>query len=315
MTTGTPNPETPHSPNAPGLCPECDYSLAGLPPLSRESPCPECGYPAAHYVPPEHWLRHADPLWLRRVRLGLRLQEFVAYYVVASVLTFLALLVVSAILKYYEMPAPLSPDAPMWFEVILAVLWLLPIPAHSLGCWLSTKPVADSSTLTGHARKATRVLGTSLAPVMLSVMLLAIFIQAESPRWLKIARPLCFIAATGGYLFALASWCRALEWHTAAWTLQLPKRYRQLRKNLIGAVLLALFLGWSWMVLLLPNSPLHGKGKHMDTMELWWFWMFLGYAALVQLGITPAARALRSEIRHRRTEESSALDRSSEHQP
>lgn len=314
MTTGTPSPLTPHPPTPPGRCPECDYSLKGLPPLSRECPCPECGYPAAHYVPPEHWLRHADPVWCRRVRLGLRLQEFVAYYVVASVLTFLALLVVSVILEYYEMPAPLSPDAPMWLEVILAVFWLLLVPAHSLGCWLSTKPVANSSTLTGHARKATRVLGTSLAPLMLSVMLLAIFIQADSPRWLQIARPLCFIAASAGYLFALASWCRVLEWHTAAWTLDLPKRYRRLRRNLVITLLLALFLGWSWMVLLFPDSPLHGNGRH-ETGEFWWFWMFFGYAAVVQLGITPAARAVAGEIGHRRAEESSAEDRSSEHQP
>lgn len=314
MTTGTPNPETPHPPTAPGVCPECNYSLAGLPPLSREGPCPECGYPASNYVPPEHWLRHADPVWSRRVRLGLRLQEFVAYYIAALVLTMLVLMVVSVILEHFEVPAPMSPDAPMWSAVLLWILFVLPFLMHSLGCWLSTGPVASSSSLTGHARKVTRVLGTSLAPIMLAAMLLSVFIQADPPRWLKIARPLCFIAVSGGYLFALASWCRALEFHTAAWTLQTPKRYRRLRKNLVITLLLALFLGWSWMVLLFPDSPLHGNGSR-ETGDFWWFWMFFGYAAVVQLGITPAARALRGEIRHRRAEESSAEDRSSKHQP
>ena len=314
MTTGTPNPETPHPPTAPGVCPECNYSLAGLPPLSRESPCPECGYPAAHYVPPEQWLRHADPRWLRRVRLGLRLQEFVAYYAAVFALTMLALMVVSVILEHFDQPAPMSPDAPMWSAVLLWILFVLPFPTHSLGCWLSTRPVSSLSTLTGPARKVTRVLGTSLAPTLLLTWMLSMFLQIESPRWLQIARPLCFIAATGGYLFALASWCRALEWHTAAWTLHLPKRYRRLRKNLVITLLLALFLGWSWMVLLFPDSRLHGNGSR-ETGDFWWFWMFFGYAAVVQLGITPAARALRGEIRHQRAEESSAADRSSEHQP
>ncbi|MBL1218545.1 MAG: hypothetical protein D8M59_13765 [Planctomycetes bacterium] len=128
-------------------CIKCDYDLRGL---ALEGPCPECGAPIA-----ETWhrdmLRFADLVWLKRVRLGLRL--IVASFVVPFLVTIPAG-IAGGPLIVRSGDSVISRTIQFTSIGILCALGLAVLVAYSVGIWLATEPNPAASMKTERAHLA-----------------------------------------------------------------------------------------------------------------------------------------------------------------
>lgn len=280
---------------APSACPECGYSLAGLPPLAREHPCPECGFPASRLAPPEQWLRHADPRWLRRVVWGARLSLLSQRYLICFVLASLAALVVTIVLETLADFSILGPEAGWPFEVGLVITVVVGVALHGASCFLLTSPPGEGGPPDALSRKLSRYCGMAFAPCCLLSSFLQFLLVQHLPVWAVYAAALAMLLTSVCYLAAQPLWLRRLEWRTASWKLDSPRRYRTARRALSWMVGLAVLLElyWSW----LPTPGGLSIRDEEKAPQIWWLLMLIAFAVMTDSVTRPAIQALRAELK------------------
>ncbi|MCC7389616.1 MAG: hypothetical protein IT431_12705 [Phycisphaerales bacterium] len=285
--------EGPRAP-APSACPECEYSLAGLPALSREHPCPECGYPAALFCPPEQWLRHADRSWLRRVVLGMRLTVFSARWLLWSFLAMLILMVVSVIAETVSEYTGIGPDMGWFWEIVFWAVFAVGIGAHAAGCVLASSPPPPGGPPDRRARRLVRWCGGAFAPACSLGSIGLMWISEVLPLWALYALGALLFANAVVYLAAAPLWTRHLEWRTGAWRLDRPKKYRSARKTLLWTIGIALLLDvpWDAFTIRLDLSPDHAP----PGPRAWCLLMLIAFLAATDAVTKPALRSLRGEL-------------------
>lgn len=272
----------------PATCPACAYSLEGLPPLSFAHPCPECGYPVSQYAPPEQWLRHADPTWLRRIHLGLRLSVFSERYLITLVCALIAGVFLTELLAALAVPG-LNPET--WFDRFIWIALPVGVITHALSCMLLASPPSPDDLPDAHtrARLPTRWAGALFAPLILIVFALPFAIK-NTPPWLLQAldAPVLFVSTP--YLIAQPTWLRTLEWRTESWTPTAPRRYRRARRALLWTLGIAIFLKAYWILRF-------GPGPTDDpSPPLAWAFMLIAFMFSTEQVTKPVRAAVRAEL-------------------
>lgn len=287
-------------PQALSSCPDCGYDLRGLPPVDRDNPCPECAYPSKLYAPPSLLLRHADPVWLRRVCRGTSAQIWSFHCCWVAIVSALALMfsiiVTSVVLEF---------TVPRWIETldpIFTYLFLLPfivgtvgVLLHITGVWLSTAAPRNAEHLSTGSRRLCRWSGVVFAPMCCVATLPIPQSWSENLPWAVIFLSACGLAVAAMYCFAARDWCRRLDFYTEKWTAASPKRYRRALNNILGATAASLIVDTLFVVERVSGfrSPMHDE----SGFQTWPFWMMLGFAAVVQDALSPAHAGVLHEYR------------------
>lgn len=261
--------------------------------MSRDHPCPECGFPASHHASPEQWLRHAEKAWLRRVTLGLRLSLFSARWLLGFVVATLLWLVASMVL---ELLIDLSVMGPNTHWVADALFWAaiaIGVAMHSVSCVLLSSPPGEPGPHSLGARRMLRLCGTSFAPGIAIGTLGGVLVGHQLPAAYATAAVLMAVSVV--YLAAQLRWLQHLEFHTAGWRLDSPRRYRREHRRLwwltVSVVALELFIWWPMG----PDDAMDREGP--DGPYLWWLVMLVAFLISTDAVTKPAIKTITGEYR------------------
>jgi hypothetical protein len=262
--------------------------------LDRDHPCPECGFPASRLAPPEQWLRQADPRWLRRVFWGARLSLLSQRYLIAIVLASLAMLVVTVVLEMLVDFSILGPDTGWPLEVGLVIAVVGGVALHGASCFLLTTPPGEHGPPDALSRKLSRHCGMAFAPCCLIASVFQFLLVRHLPGWAVYAAAGAMMLNSVCYLAAQPVWLRSLEWRTASWRLDSPRRYGRARRTLWWMVGLAvvLELDWGWLLDVGGLSTPDGE----DGPQIWWLLMLIAFAVMTDAVTRPVMQALRGEL-------------------
>ena len=276
----------------PTACPECEYSLEGLPTLSREHPCPECGYPAKLYAPPEQWLRHADHRWLDRVSRGLRLLVFSQRWLLGFVIAMLAWLVTGSTLAFLIDVDIMGPDSHWTIDTLFWAVLSVGVGSHVIGVVLATTPPSAPTPPDAPARKLARTCGVLFAPAITASTFGLIYIP-QPPLWAHYAIAAVFTCNAICYLTAEPRWLRTLDWRTAAWRPDMPRRHRTARRTLYWMIGLTLLLDTPWD--LFHDARPSPANEELLTPQWWWIFMLIAFLVTTDAVTRPVLVAVRSE--------------------
>lgn len=234
------------APAAPNVCLSCGYDLTGLPDSGL---CPECAFPIARSRERSAFLRTADPAWLARIHRGLLDYTWSATTLLGCFIGGIALALT------FEAIAPTGDRIGPWLVrglplVMLAAATLLHVGACMRLSAGTHGGFSRSTTVRGLLRTA-----GLLAPLYVVYTATGLAQSVGSPVVAAILHG-AFQFTAFAFLFSLAAVLRGLESRTPAWTPALRRRHTNVRKNLIG-LLIILALAY-WLPVIRSGRPTAG---------------------------------------------------------
>lgn len=239
-----------------GVCVSCGYDLTGLP---DSGVCPECALPVARSRARPTLLRGADPAWLARTHRGLSLTVAAMRVLLWMIVTLLGALLLALVLGYLgaDLDDVFGSTA---FVIIYAGARLAATILHIRGTWLLTGDTFDGYAPSLRARAATRWAGI-LLPFCAGYGLMLGGSIAAMPRVAQLAVIVGFQLIATAYLIGLACCLEALQRRTPGWSPDHAKRYRNVRKNIYGVLILTALI----------YAMIPGPGRSPGDWGVGWF--------------------------------------------
>lgn len=222
------------APASPDVCLSCGYDLTGL---ADNMPCPECAFPIARSRERSPLLRTADPAWLARIHRGLLNYTWSATALLGCYIGALALVLIS------EAIGTARHGILSWLmksPVLLALAYAAVL--HAAACVRLGAATYGGFSLGPAARAALRA-GGLLIPWCVAYTAAGLVQAVGSPTVIGLIHA-AFQFTASAFLFALAAILRNLESRTPAWSPALRRRHTNVRKNLIGALIILGFVYW-----------------------------------------------------------------------
>lgn len=278
----TAEPEQPTQASAVESCIRCEYDLTGLP---QDGVCPECGVAVSLSRGRSLLLRGADREWLKGVRRGLHDLELAMTIPIIGLGVLLGLVLITiAVNLVFGLADPMV-RWPRLVDVVLtgamASVVVVLVGLHIRGCFYLTWQTHPDYSLD----QPTALLARACGMVLLAGPAVTVLFSDEIAGLARGQRAMLFLAlqATAmAFFFGYARVLRIYEERTAHAPEDLVKRYLNVRKNLIGVVVLILLTIWPRLLI----SPAMGFGAPG------WDWGFgyLGLTYMFFVGVTARVR-------------------------
>jgi len=231
------------------VCVCCGYDLTGLP---GAGVCPECALPIAKSLARSSLLRGADPAWLARTHRGLSLtaaaMRVFLWMILAALGAFGLVLLLGSLGVDFGDVVGSTVVLLIYVRALLAATIF-----HLRGTWLLTGNTFGGYAPSLYARIAARWAG-ALLPFCAGYGLLLGDAVGVMPRAARLAVAAgCQVVATA-CLVGLARCLEGLGRRTSGWSPEHARRYRNVRKNIYGVLILAA------LMYLMGPGPGRGRG-------------------------------------------------------
>ena len=227
-------------PGPDAVCLACGYDLAGLP---ASGDCPECALPIARSLDRPPLLRGADPGWLQRTHRGLSGLAAAMRVLLWVILVVVGSLIVDLLFRnvFGLDPGGVVHEAVLEFALFAALLASAVL--HLRGTWLMTGGTFGGYAPPARARFIVRWTGLLLPFCGGSTFVWGSMVAGLPPKaQFAVAGVMQLVAVA--YLLGLARLLEALERRTPDWSADHALRYRNVRKNIYGVLIIVALSYW-----------------------------------------------------------------------
>lgn len=266
-------------------CITCEYELGGL---ATDGVCPECAAPIERSMRGD-WLRNADPRWLKRACLGVRMMRWA---VVSAGLAFVAMLLLGLGLATVGLALNQAANQSM-LNLVVIIVSLVMLAAlggsavlYGLGTWWATTPTnpgASPRNLTVSTARWTMPFFAAVPACFVAGSRL-LNVTAALPLWAELSLACAAIALYGAHRGTISVVLRELHRRTGVF----DRKGRDVHTQPWAGSGIVMVLA-----ALLALSPLLVAGGQ-GSLPLAWFVMFLGFIAM-DGRLRAASRAVRHE--------------------